>query len=121
IGVVKDFHLMSFKDKIRPAALMLMRNPSANYLSVKISSGKIKETINYIESQWNEFSQSKPFEYSFFDENIGEIYKPEIQAGKVFTIFAVLAIIIASLGLFGLTAFTAEQRTKEIGIRKVIG
>ncbi len=121
IGVTKDFHLEALKDEIRPAGLILLRRPSAEYLSVKISSHNIQETIKFLSDKWKEFGQLKPMEYSFFDDNFGELYRAEIQSEKVFTIFAVLAIVIACLGLFGLAAFTAEQRTKEIGVRKVLG
>ena len=121
IGVVKDFNLQSLKDKIRPAALILLRNNSANLLSVKLSTKNIQSSIKFISDKWKEFGQNKPLEYSFFDDNFGELYRSEIQSEKVFSIFALLAIIIACLGLFGLSAFTAEQRTKEIGIRKVLG
>jgi len=121
IGVVKDFHLESLKDEIRPAAFVLLKKPEANYLSVKISPYNISGTIRFLSDQWREFGQNKPLEFSFYDENFYETYRSEIQAEKVFSIFAILAIVIASLGLFGLAAFTAEQRTKEIGIRKVLG
>ena len=121
IGVTKDFHLQSLKDKIRPAAFVLLNEPEANFLSVKVSPHNISRTIKYLSDQWKEFGQMKPMEYSFFDEYFAREYKSEIQSEKVFTIFAILAIMIACLGLFGLTTFTAEQRTKEIGIRKVLG
>lgn len=121
IGIVKDFNIQSLKEEIRPAALVLLGNNHANYLSVKLSTNGIQNTIEYISEKWKEFGQLKPMEYSFFDDKFEEIYRGEIQAGKVFSIFAILAIVIACLGLFGLAAFTAEQRTKEIGIRKVLG
>ena len=121
IGIVKDFHMQTLKYEIRPAALILLNTPEAYFLSVKISSNNIKRTIEYISNKWKEFGQVKPMEYSFFDDNFNELYKSEIQSEKVFTIFALLAIFIACLGLLGLTAFTAEQRKKEIGIRKVLG
>ncbi len=121
IGIVKDFHIQTLKDEIRPAALILLNTPEANFLSVKISSNSIQKTIKYLSNKWKEFGQIKPMEYSFFDDNFNELYQSEIQSEKVFTIFAILAVIIACLGLFGLTAFTAEQRKKEIGIRKVLG
>jgi putative ABC transport system permease protein len=121
IGVVKDFHLQSMKDEIRPAAIILLNKPEANYLSVKISAKNIQETIQQISSGWKEYGQINPLEYSFFDENFDELYRADIQTGKVFSIFSILAIVIACLGLFGLAAYTAEQRTKEIGIRKVLG
>ena len=92
-----------------------------NYLSVKIATSEIKNTINFLSEKWKEFGQSKPLSYSFFDENFAELYSSDLQTKKVFTVFATLAIFIACLGLFGLATFTAEQRTKEIGIRKVLG
>jgi len=121
IGVIKDFNIQSLKEEIRPAALVLLRNQPANYLSVKLSANNIQESIKYLSDKWKEFGQIKPMEYSFFDENFDDTYHAEIQTEKVFSIFAILAIVIACLGLFGLAAFTAEQRTKEIGIRKVLG
>jgi putative ABC transport system permease protein len=121
IGVTKDFHIQSLKDEIRPVALFLLNEPTADFLSVKISTHNISETIQYLSDEWKKFGQLKPIEYSFFDEYFAEEYKSEIQSEKVFTIFAILAIIIACLGLFGLATFTAEQKTKEIGIRKVLG
>lgn len=121
IGVVKDFHVQSLKDEIRPAAFVLLNEPVANFLSVKISTHNISETVQYLSSEWRKFGQLKPMEYSFFDEFFAEEYKTEIQSEKVFIIFAILAIVIACLGLFGLATFTAEQKTKEIGIRKVLG
>jgi putative ABC transport system permease protein len=121
IGVVKDFVVHSLKESIRPAALVLLKRHPADYLSVKLSSGNILSSIEYLSSVWKEFGQIKPMEYSFFDEQFDELYRSDIQTGKVFTIFSLLAIVIACLGLFGLTAFTAEQRTKEIGVRKVLG
>lgn len=121
IGVVKDFNIQSLKDEIRPAAFLLLNRHKANYLSVKLTTRHIENSIKYVSDKWKEFGQSKPLEYTFFDESFDDMYRSEIRAGKVFTVFAVLSIIIACLGLFGLAAFTAEQRTKEIGIRKVLG
>jgi len=121
IGVVKDFHLQSLKDEIRPAAIILLKKPAATFLSIKISPANTEETIKFLQGKWKEYGQSNPLEYSFFDDNYNELYHTEIQTSKVFTVFAVLAILIACLGLFGLAAYTAEQRTKEIGIRKVLG
>ena len=121
IGITKDFHLQSLKDKIRPAAFVLLNEPQADFLSVKISPYNVSKTIKYLSRQWKEFGQLKPMEYSFFDEYFADAYKSEIQSEKVFSVFAFLAILIACLGLFGLATFTAEQKTKEIGIRKVLG
>ncbi len=121
IGVVKDFHLQTLKYEISPAAFVLLNEPSADFLSVKVSPVNISGTIKYLSDKWKSFGQLKPMEYSFFDEYFAEEYKSEIQSEKVFTIFAILAVLIACLGLFGLATFTAEQKTKEIGIRKVLG
>ncbi|MBS0000710.1 MAG: FtsX-like permease family protein, partial [Cyclobacteriaceae bacterium] len=79
------------------------------------------EAVNLIEGKWNELAPGEPFEYSFLDDNFDDLYRAENRLGTLFTIFTVLAILIACLGLFGLAAFTAEQRTKEIGIRKSMG
>ncbi len=121
IGVVRDFHIQPLNEEIRPAAFVLLSEPMADFLSVKISTHNISGTIQYLSDEWKRFGQLKPMEYSFFDEYFAEEYKSEIQSETVFTIFAILAIVIACLGLFGLATFTAEQKTKEIGIRKVLG
>ena len=121
IGTVKDFHIQPLTQEIRPAAFVLLNEPTADFLSVKVSPHNLSNTINYLSEEWKRFGQQKPLEYTFFDEYFAEEYKSEIQSEKVFTIFAVLAIAIACLGLFGLATFTAEQKTKEIGIRKVLG
>ena len=91
------------------------------YLSVRIGSSNIKSTVNYINEQWNGFTNSKPFEYSFLDEDFNKLYQSEELTGRLFSIFSIIAIFIASLGLFGLASFTAQQRTKEIGVRKILG
>jgi len=120
IGVVKDFHLQSLQNKIKP--LIFGWNDAWNGIaSVRISSGNIQETIKYINKTWNEFSPEFPFEYSFFDETFNAQYNQEKQFGKIFSYFGLLGIFIACMGLFGLASFLAEQRTKEIGIRKVLG
>ncbi len=87
-----------------------MDTPEADFLSIKIFSKDIQKTIKYLSNKWKEFGQIKPMEYSFFDDNFNELYKSEIQSEKAFTKVAILATIIACLGLFGLTAFTAGQK-----------
>ncbi|MEQ9466379.1 MAG: FtsX-like permease family protein [Ekhidna sp.] len=119
IGVVKDFNFTSLRDQIEPLIFELGR--SRGFVSFKISSENIPATVNFLEEKWNEFAPSQPFEYSFLDERFNEMYKTEQKLGKIFGIFAFLAIFIACLGLYGLAAFTAEQRRKEIGVRKVLG
>lgn len=120
IGVVKDFHSASMHLNIEPVAFRL----SADRLwmfSIKISSEDIPQTIAFLEDTWKKFSPEYPFEYSFLDEQVDRMYKTEQRLGKSFLYFTIIAIFIAYLGLFGLVSFSAERRTKEIGIRKVLG
>ena len=92
-----------------------------NYISARVNSGSITETIRYIAQIWDSFADGKPFEYSFLDEEYGNLYTNEQQTEKIFMIFSFLAVFIALIGLYGLISFTTEQRKKEIGIRKVLG
>jgi len=119
IGVMQDYHVVSLRETIQPAAFILKDNPL--YLTIKIKTGKIKETLAYVENTWKDFASGHPFEYYFLDEKLKQYYESDIRLLQVISIFAGLAIFIACLGLFGLATFTAETRTKEIGIRKVLG
>jgi len=119
IGIVGDFNYASAKEKIAPVMMMLKGNYGG--LIVKIKTVDIKGFLGNLRTQWNAFNPSGPLEYSFLDERFAKLYENEQRTQKIFTSFAVLAIIIASLGLFGLSAYSIEQRTKEIGIRKVLG
>jgi len=121
IGVFKDFHLQSLHEKIRPMSATLLRSQPGVLLSVRIRPGEIEETIRFLETEWNKFVPGQPADYVFFDDRFDDMYRSEIQAGKVISSFSLLAIFIACLGLFGLASFTMVQRTKEIGIRKVMG
>ena len=120
VGVVENFHFESLKENIGAVMLSLGREPNGN-LSVRFQSQDTKAVIDLLESKWKTMAPGQPFTYSFLDDRFGKMYAAEMRLGKVFAIFAGFAIIIACLGLFALTAFTAEQRTKEIGIRKVLG
>jgi len=119
IGVVEDFHFESLKQNITPLAFFLSK--SIGLVSFRFEAKNSQEVISSIEKTWKSMAPGLPFSYSFLDEDFGKMYSAEQRLGKVFLVFAVLAIIIACLGLFALTSFTAEQRTKEIGIRKVLG
>lgn len=119
IGVVSDFHFESLKQNITPLCLKLGESGWA--MPIRFASKDTKEVIAHVEKNWKMMAHGQPFEYTFLDDAFGNMYSSEQRLGQVFGIFATLAIIIACLGLFALTSFTAEQRTKEIGIRKVLG
>ncbi|MEX2234295.1 MAG: ABC transporter permease [Cyclobacteriaceae bacterium] len=119
IGIMKDFNFDSYRDKVQPLAVFLDPNPSP-ILMVRYE-GNAKTLIDNTSKIWRQYASSEPFAYSFMDENFDKIYRSEEKIGQVLGIFSGLAIFIACLGLFALAAFTAEQRTKEIGIRKVLG
>jgi putative ABC transport system permease protein len=119
IGVVEDFHFSSMKESI--TALGLFLGKSDGSISFRFEPAKTHEVIQSIEKIWKNLASGQPFQYSFLDEDFEKMYQSEQRLGKIFVLFAGLAIVIACLGLFALTSFTAEQRTKEIGIRKVLG
>ncbi len=120
IGVVKDFHFTNMRHKIEPLAMVYNPNGGGN-LAIKFSAANVSETMDYIQSSWNEVFPNSPLEYRFFDEEFGQQYASDERFGRLVFSFTWLAIFIACLGLFGLSAFTAEQKTKEIGVRKVLG
>lgn len=120
IGVVKDFHYKSLHNSIGPAALYIWPE-GLHYLMVRISAADMPASIAFLGKKWEQFFPARQFEYFFFDEDFDRLYKTEMRLGEIFDHVAGLAIFIACLGLFGLASFTAEQRTKEIGIRKVFG
>lgn len=123
IGVVKDYHFESLHKKIEPLILYNSNPHGGNYyrLSIRTAPERIQETVAFVKSKWQEFDSQYPIEYVFLDEQYDELYRAEERLGQLFGYFTTLAIIIGCLGLFGLSAFSAEQRTKEIGIRKVLG
>ena len=119
VGVVKDFHFESLHQKIR-GHLMKMSG-EVNRISVKIRPGTIAGTLQSIENIWRQFEPAHPFSYIFLDDSFDRLYRSEQRMGQIFISFTLMAILISCLGLFGLASFTADQRTKEIGIRKVLG
>lgn len=121
IGVVKNFHFDNFYNEIKPLVLLYEAPSSDNYLIAKISGDNISENLAAIEEAWNKTVPFYPFELNFLDEEFNRQYRSEKQMGRLFNSFTFLSIFIASLGLFGLVSFTANQRTKEIGIRRVVG
>ncbi len=120
VGVVKDYHQVNLKSTIAP--LLIVMDPAVgSQMAVKLQPGNLKGQIAGIEQQWQEIFSDRPFEFSFLDDAFTQTYKAEIRSGKVMSIFAGFAIVISCMGLFGLATFTTEQRTKEIGIRKLLG
>lgn len=117
IGVIKDFHSLSLHEEMSPFVLI---NGGGEYLSIRIT-GDIQQNLKGIEQTWDKFANGQTLDYVFFDEDFGRLYKSEERTRKIVSIFSALAILIACLGLLALAAFVAEQRTKEIGIRKVNG
>jgi putative ABC transport system permease protein len=119
VGVVKDFHFATIRHKLEPMFMLYSENNPA--VAIKVNSVNMSETIAYIEQTWKKINPGRTFEYAFLDEQFANLYRNDQAFATMFTHFTVLAIVIAGLGLFALSAFTAEQRKKEIGIRKVLG
>ena len=119
VGVVKNFHFESLRERIRPLGISLGNSPGA--MAVKLKAGDFSNAIASIENIWSNMVPGQPFNYRFMDDAFNTTYEAEQRLGKIFMVFTILSILIACLGLFGLAAFNAQKRTKEIGIRKVLG
>jgi len=119
VGVVKNFHFESLRQNIGALCLTLGRNNGS--VSFRLKTDDVSKVVGAIEAQWKKNAPGQPFSYAFLNEEFDAMYRSEQRVGQIAISFSVLAILIACLGLFGLAAFTAEQRTKEIGIRKVLG
>lgn len=119
IGVVKDFHYASVKEKIAPLTMMLGENTGG--MIVKIKTAGVEGLLASFKNSWNSYNPQGPFSYNFMDDRFAAVYQAEERTGKIFSVFAIISVIIASLGLFGLSAFSIALRTKEIGVRKVLG
>jgi putative ABC transport system permease protein len=120
IGVVKDFHFRGLQEPIKPLS-MRMEPGRTNLLSANVATANLPATLAAIEHKWKELIPNRPFSYFFLDEFFNEQYSSEERFGKLFLNFAILAIFISCLGLLGLASYSTMQRTKEIGIRKVMG
>ena len=120
VGVVQDFHFQSLHEPIRPL-LFVMLPEAYNHLILKIKPQQMQNTLAAIETAWQQFDKQYAFAFSFLDENMNQLYQSENQMGKVFGIFSIITVLIACSGLFGLATFTVAQRTKEVGVRKVLG
>ena len=121
IGVVKDFHFQDLHVPIAPYAFQLNNHPSFNYLIVHAKAADISSLLKSMQASWHKLNSSEPFEYSFIDDDFQKNYEAENRLASIVGYFTLIAILISCLGLFGLATFSAEQRTKEIGVRKVLG
>lgn len=121
VGVTEDFHHRSLKESIEPLLILPFYDGGGDTYHIRVAGDNLPETIAYIHDTYEEFYAGDLFEYGFMDSRFDSLYKSDVQFGKVFNLFSLLAIAIACFGLFGLVGFTAMQRTKEIGIRKVLG
>jgi putative ABC transport system permease protein len=119
IGVVEDFHFESLRDSIQPIVMALGNSPSI--LSVKVNTSNMQHLMQSVNKVWKDIAPNQPIRYTFLDESYAKMYEDVQRTGRVFTSFAILAIIVACLGLYGLSSFMVEQRSKEIGIRLVLG
>lgn len=119
IGVVKDYNFQSLEEAI--TSLLIFQGKEGDNIVVRLTSGDINNKINLIKSKWKSFPESGSFDYSFISDDFNAKFRKEQQLGRIFLVFTLLAIAIASLGLLGLVSFTAEQRSREIGIRKAMG
>jgi putative ABC transport system permease protein len=120
VGVVKDFHFKSLYDKMEPAVLQVY--PEAYWkVAVKMKTADISNTLAYVQKVWSKFTPDYPIEYRFLDESFDQMYKAEDKLKSLLWIFTAITVFVACLGLFGLAAYAAERRKKEIGIRKVLG
>jgi putative ABC transport system permease protein len=120
IGVVKDFNYKSLHEKVSKAVLIIYPEVVAK-VAVKVRTADLQNTIAFLKDTWNSFSPEYPFDYNFLDENFEKMYRSENKLSGLLWIFTGMAIFVGCMGLFGLATFSAEQRTKEIGIRKVLG
>ncbi|GAB3315274.1 ABC transporter permease [Larkinella ripae] len=119
VGIVKDFHFRSLHEKITPLVMVLAKTNGT--MIVKVKTRDVSDLLATVKNQWTAFKPDQPFSYSFLDERFMQTYEAEQKIGRILGIFSGLTIFVACLGLLGLATFTAEQRTKEIGVRKVLG
>jgi putative ABC transport system permease protein len=121
IGIVEDFHFQSMHTTIAPMSFSLMPGNWEGYIPIKLTGTNMQESIDFIRETWESFTTEYPFDYFWMKDDYARLYDTEKKTSSIFVAFAIISMIIAGLGLIGLISFTAAQRTKEIGIRKVMG
>jgi putative ABC transport system permease protein len=120
IGVIKDFHYKSLKEEMVPVILS-PTDKASRFIAIRLNAGDVSSAISQVQSEWHEIIPELPFTYSFLDESFDALYRAELRLNTLVSVFSVLAVLIACMGLLGLSAFMAEQKAKEIGIRKTLG
>jgi len=121
VGIMKDFNIASLHEKITPVCFTFMRGNYEGYLCIRLNGKNTQSTIRSIETLWKDYSNSQPFQYSFFADEFNKHYETELKTGRIFILFSILAILIACLGLIGLITYMTTIRTREVGIRKTFG
>jgi putative ABC transport system permease protein len=121
VGVVKDFNYRSLHHPVEPLAFFLLTDEPKTYVSLRLTPGNAQTAVRAVEKAWKAAAPGAPFEYAFLDEDYDKLFRAEQRLGRVFMVFTALAVVIACLGLLGLSAFSAARRTKEIGVRKALG
>ncbi|MEM6524877.1 MAG: ABC transporter permease [Bacteroidota bacterium] len=122
VGVVPDFHFASLYNRVEPLVIYINKHPYySDFLSVRFANSNLENNINMLADKWKAFNPEKPFEYAFIDEELDKFYTNEVRKSKIFTAFSFLSIFISCLGLLGISAYSLQLRTKEVGIRKVMG
>jgi putative ABC transport system permease protein len=122
VGVIRDFNYESLHEFVQPLVMgFVPSEQTGQFVSVRVAPGDYASTLSFLESRWNKYAGSEAFNYDFLDQNLAHLYAAEQSTGKIVTTFSVVAIFVACLGLLGLAAFVTERRTKEIGVRKVLG
>ena len=121
IGIVKDFHFESMDNEIKPMVIHFMPGNWEGKLIIKMGNGDVAETIKFIQGKWGDFSIDRPFDYIWLDEEFSRLFDDEKKTGQILAIFSILSIFVTCLGLLGLISYATSQRTREIGIRKIMG
>ncbi|MFD1145183.1 ABC transporter permease [Larkinella insperata] len=121
VGVLKDFHFENLHQTIQPYGFMLSSRPDYNYIIVHVNTANMEKVLGFLEQKWKALRPEEPFEHTFLNEDFQKNYQAEVRTSRIVSYFTAISILISCLGLFGLAAFAAQQRTKEIGVRKVLG